>query len=116
MNGCVRCPRCGGLFSEDELAQGLDGTCPRCLAEAALASPAPEEPAPLKSGATFRGLEILDLLGRGGMGRVDAPNLAAQVISGADAVVMWDRRTLARDAVRRGRPCGLPVRGTGSPS
>ncbi|MBI2931850.1 MAG: protein kinase [Planctomycetes bacterium] len=62
----ARCPSCGFAF-ESQVAPGLKEACPRCLAAFALAEP---EDAPLKPGASFHGLEILQPIGHGGMGVV----------------------------------------------
>src|SRR3954451_22180551 len=73
-----RCPRCGG-----ELAEGVEGLCPRCLLQAGLESGAPATspstaayhqgftpPTPEALAGYFPQLEILELLGKGGMGAV----------------------------------------------
>jgi serine/threonine-protein kinase len=79
------CSRCGSPFSKTDSDQHFAGMCPGCLAYAALkdtrqpetgletASPPTRKEAmvpPLKSGALFHGLEIVDILGYGGMGIV----------------------------------------------
>ncbi len=79
MTEVKRCPRCGGAFGPDQVEGEFSGMCPKCLAAllktdpgAPLgAAPRPEAfPVPLKAGASFRGLEILEVLGTGGMGVV----------------------------------------------
>jgi len=75
-----RCPRCGGAFAPDPIEGELSGMCPKCLA--ALLRTDPGAPpvtsatrmeafqAPFKAGAVFHGLEIVELIGTGGMGVV----------------------------------------------
>ena len=71
MTDLIRCPRCGGEFLAAE-TEDHQGACPRCLAALALedtlqpSPPAGDDPPPLAAGATFRDLEIIELLGRGG--------------------------------------------------
>ncbi|HLY75076.1 MAG TPA: serine/threonine-protein kinase [Planctomycetota bacterium] len=65
MNTMKKCSTCGNLYSGD--------LCSKCMAGFAQKSTdptAPPEELPLKPGQTFHGLEILELLGRGGMGVV----------------------------------------------
>jgi tRNA A-37 threonylcarbamoyl transferase component Bud32 len=65
MNTMKKCSTCGNLYSGD--------LCSKCMAGFAQKSTdptAPPEDLPLKPGQTFHGLEILELLGRGGMGVV----------------------------------------------
>jgi len=65
MNTMKKCSTCGSLFSGD--------LCSKCMAGFAQKSTeptAPPEDLPLKTGQSFHGLEILELLGRGGMGVV----------------------------------------------
>ncbi len=67
METMKKCQTCGGMY-EGEL-------CPRCVAQFAqrptdATSPTGPEEMPLKVGETFRGLEVVGLLGRGGMGVV----------------------------------------------
>jgi tRNA A-37 threonylcarbamoyl transferase component Bud32 len=60
-----KCSTCGTLYSGD--------LCTKCMAGFAQKSTeptAPPEDLPLKPGQTFHGLEILELIGRGGMGVV----------------------------------------------
>ena len=72
----VRCGQCGQVFDGGIVADRFGGACPKCVARFALATDAgaktlvEEEPLPLKPGVTFRGLEVQDVLGRGGMGVV----------------------------------------------
>jgi len=76
MDATVKCPRCGRSFPRQQVREEFAGICPRCLA--GLASPAENSAAkaaltalpPLKPGAVFRELEILEVLGQGGMGFV----------------------------------------------
>jgi len=63
----VRCCQCSEKFPAHVVAQ-FGGMCPACVAGFA-ELPAPEEKL-LKAGATFGRYEILDVLGRGGMGVV----------------------------------------------
>ncbi|HLF92214.1 MAG TPA: protein kinase [Planctomycetota bacterium] len=65
MNTMKKCSTCGQLFAGD--------LCPKCMAGFAQnpTNPTlPPEDLPLKTGQTFHGMEILELLGRGGMGVV----------------------------------------------
>jgi tRNA A-37 threonylcarbamoyl transferase component Bud32 len=65
MNTMKRCSTCGELYAGD--------LCPRCAAAFAQEPSRPGEAAdepPLKPGDAFHGLEIVELLGRGGMGVV----------------------------------------------
>ena len=78
------CPRCGGAFPAGLEARDFEGICPRCLATLAVDEevvpsrvsgedpfkPAAKEPPPLKRGATFHGMEVLEVIGQGGMGVV----------------------------------------------
>jgi serine/threonine protein kinase len=60
----LTCSTCGGRYA----AAQAGGLCPRCLAQVAehpTREPADEHP--LVPGQTFRGLEVLDVLARGGM-------------------------------------------------
>jgi tRNA A-37 threonylcarbamoyl transferase component Bud32 len=62
-----KCSTCGTLYSGD--------LCPKCMAGFAQkptdpTAPAAAEELPLAPGQTFHGLEVLELLGRGGMGVV----------------------------------------------
>jgi serine/threonine protein kinase len=82
----VRCPRCGDKFPDGLEAKDFEGICPNCLAFLAVDKDgddvipsqatedplklAAKDPPPLKRGATFRGMELLELLGQGGMGVV----------------------------------------------
>jgi serine/threonine protein kinase len=65
MNTMKKCSTCNSLYSGD--------LCPKCMAGFAQKSTeptAPPEELPLKPGQTFHGLEIIELLGKGGMGVV----------------------------------------------
>src|SRR5436190_23938383 len=65
MNTMKKCSTCGTLYAGD--------LCPTCMAGFAQKSTEPTLPPdelPLKPGQTFHGLEIQELLGRGGMGVV----------------------------------------------
>ncbi len=65
MNTMKKCSTCGSMFSGD--------ICPKCMAGFAQKSTeptAPPEELPLRPGQNFHGLEILELLGKGGMGVV----------------------------------------------
>lgn len=75
------CPSCGHEF-DSQVAPGLKGACPRCLAEFVIGegesvslSPGvgegtPAAKFPLRPGDTFRGLEVVEVIGQGGMGVV----------------------------------------------
>lgn len=79
-----RCPRCGYAFSSEQIEGEFSGICPRCLAGLMKSDPgvdlaAPTDNAkvridtirpPLEPGALFKGFEILEILGQGGMGIV----------------------------------------------
>jgi predicted Ser/Thr protein kinase len=69
----LACTRCGGRFPADQVNQRFQGVCPKCLAAVVLnptEPAAPGEAPPLKPGDRFRNLEVLELLGQGGMGLV----------------------------------------------
>jgi tRNA A-37 threonylcarbamoyl transferase component Bud32 len=73
MNMEITCTRCGGKFPADQVNQRFQGTCPKCLAGVVLnptEPTSPPEPLPLSLGASFHGLEVIELLGQGGMGVV----------------------------------------------
>src|SRR5262245_39563819 len=67
------CTACGHQF-ETQLAPGLKGACPKCLADflapTTPAAPRVEEPDVVPSGSRIGGVEVLEVLGRGGMGVV----------------------------------------------
>ncbi len=65
MNTMKKCSTCGLLYAGD--------LCPKCMAGFAQNPTNPTQPPedlPLKPGQTFHGMEILELLGKGGMGVV----------------------------------------------
>src|SRR5262245_16683306 len=65
MNTMKKCSTCGSMYSGE--------VCPKCMAGFAQKTTdptAPPEELPLRPGQTFHGLEILELLGKGGMGVV----------------------------------------------
>jgi tRNA A-37 threonylcarbamoyl transferase component Bud32 len=65
MNTMKKCSTCGAVYAGD--------LCPQCMAGFAGRPTDPTQPPeelPLKPGQSFHGLEILELLGRGGMGIV----------------------------------------------
>ena len=74
------CIQCGKPYDASVVANRFAGVCPACLAKFAAGdegdidqSPGIADPAmkpPLKLGGTFHGLEIVELLGAGGMGVV----------------------------------------------
>jgi predicted Ser/Thr protein kinase len=75
------CRRCGEGFPAALDPDEYEGVCPACLAGFATEgdvlpstldplAQAAKDPPPLKRGATFRGLEVLELIGQGGMGVV----------------------------------------------
>ncbi len=69
----LTCARCGGRFPAEQVNQRFQGVCPKCLAGVILnptEPSAPLEPAPLAPGDRFRNLEVIELLGQGGMGLV----------------------------------------------
>ena len=78
------CPRCGNTFSTEQVEGDFAGICPRCLAGLMKSDPGAEiapvtdnakiridtiRP-PLQPGALFKGFEVLEILGKGGMGVV----------------------------------------------
>jgi tRNA A-37 threonylcarbamoyl transferase component Bud32 len=65
MNTMKKCSTCGNLYSGD-----LCSKCMAGFAQKPTDPTAPPEDLPLKPGQSFHGLEILELLGRGGMGVV----------------------------------------------
>jgi tRNA A-37 threonylcarbamoyl transferase component Bud32 len=74
-----RCARCGTAFLPEQIEGDFAGICPRCLAGLLATDPIPGEvPSersrtirpPLQPGGFFRGFEILEVLGQGGMGVV----------------------------------------------
>ena len=79
------CPKCGNTFDSTQATDLLEGLCPHCLAgvsvnESQVQVSGPVPPAastspfvassPVAVGSTFRNLEVLELLGQGGMGVV----------------------------------------------
>jgi len=81
----ARCPRCGDAFPEGLDVADFEGICPNCLAFLAFDKDADvipsavsedpmklaaKDPPPLKRGATFHGMELLEVIGQGGMGVV----------------------------------------------
>jgi serine/threonine protein kinase len=76
----VTCLQCGKPYDASVVANRFAGVCPACLAKFALSGETdveistgiadPSMKPPLKLGGTFHGLEILELLGAGGMGVV----------------------------------------------
>jgi hypothetical protein len=81
----AHCPRCGDAFPDGLEPREFEGICPSCLAflavekyadgvpNASSEDPlklAAKDPPPLKRGGTFHGMEILELIGQGGMGVV----------------------------------------------
>ena len=62
VNTLKKCSACGALYSGDN--------CTACVSRNRSAPAAPFEELPLQPGQTFHGLEVLELLGRGGMGVV----------------------------------------------
>jgi serine/threonine protein kinase len=81
----ARCPRCGDAFPEGLDSADFEGICPNCLAFLAVDKDpdvvpsavsedpiklAAKDPPPLKRGATFHGMELLEVIGQGGMGVV----------------------------------------------
>ncbi len=73
------CSSCGHEF-DTELAPEMKGACPKCMADFLTGETMVVEPdvkvkpgidmGPLKAGDSFCGMEIIDFLGRGGMGYV----------------------------------------------
>ncbi len=72
----VTCLQCGKPFDASVVANRFAGVCPACLAKFAAVESEIEAGSdrsfkpPLKTGGTFRGMEVLELLGAGGMGVV----------------------------------------------
>ncbi|HZN61902.1 MAG TPA: protein kinase, partial [Planctomycetota bacterium] len=76
----VTCLQCGKPFDTGVVANRFAGVCPSCLAKFAAPdetdveqSPGRADPTlqpPLKVGGTFHGLDVVELLGAGGMGIV----------------------------------------------
>ncbi len=76
----VACLQCGKPFDASVVANRFAGVCPACLAKFAAEDSGDVEPSPgaadptvkppLKLGGTFHGLEVVELLGAGGMGVV----------------------------------------------
>src|SRR5262245_44936534 len=79
------CPRCGNSFPRSQVEGEFSGICPNCLAGLMTTDPGDTEPnlrtnnakvpietirPPLKAGASFKGLEVVEALGQGGMGVV----------------------------------------------
>ncbi|GEM_PF-5846867 len=72
----IRCRQCGEVFGAVVIDDRFGGACPKCIAgfafseEPGAPTETASEPPPLKIGATFRGMKVLELLGQGGMGVV----------------------------------------------
>ena len=69
------CSRCQKPFSRDDGLEIIQEICPDCLEEDAYlateVAPEPEDPRQgLKPGGQFQGMEIIAILGQGGMGTV----------------------------------------------
>lgn len=106
------CPRCGAQCGSD----GPDGLCPRCLLTQVLEEPALPETAP---GTWFGEYELLERLGRGGMGVVWKARkrgidrlVALKMVHGgefADDEALARFRTEAESAVRLDHPNIVPV-------
>ena len=80
-----KCPRCGNSFPQAQIEGEFSGICPNCLAGLMTTDPGDTEAnlrtdnaripietirPPLKPGASFKGFEVLEVLGQGGMGVV----------------------------------------------
>ena len=65
MNTMKTCSTCGSMYSGDLCAKCMAG-----FAQKSTEPTAPPEDLPLRPGQNFHGLEILELLGKGGMGVV----------------------------------------------
>ena len=76
----ITCLQCGKAYDPDVVENRFAGVCPACLAgfargetDSVVPSPGAADPTvrpPLKIGGTFHGLEVVELLGAGGMGVV----------------------------------------------